>query len=566
MLAACEAALDELGIDVETIEREAPKVPSAGPLVIVSNHPFGGIEGVALARMLLRVRPDVRVMANSMLRALPALSDLFLFVDPWRRPDSQSMNRQTIRTAFRWVEEGGALVIFPAGEVAHSSVPFLNRARETDWNTVAARLAMRASAPVLPVYFQGRNSLLFQAAGIVHPSLRTLMLPREMVRRKNVRIEMVVGSVIPRSRIEKFTSPSDLNAYLRARTLMLHARSSEAIGAAASTQRNEALLAPAVPPGLMVEEVARLPVDACLVQCGSLQAWCTYADRIPACMSEIARLREKTFREIGEGTGRAEDRDAFDGSYRQLFIWNAATREIVGGYRIGTTDEILAKAGAGGLYTSTLFRYQEEFFRAIGPSLELGRSFVRIEYQRRHAPLMLLWKGIVALVRRSPRYRHLFGPVSISGAYSPLSIALLIRFLQRHESSEGLTRLVRPRRKVRVAGDVSWRVRDGATEGMDLDSVDELIGDMESRFAGMPVLLRQYLSLGGKILACNVDPEFSDAIDALLLVDLTRMDLDVLAFYMGREAARSYRQFHGDASMHDAPLSSSSATSTNRCG
>jgi hypothetical protein len=291
-------------------------------------------------------------------------------------------------------------------------------------------------------------------------------------------------------------------------------------------------------------EVAALPASAWLGAQGEYQVGLAHASEIPALLDEMGRLREITFRAAGEGTGRTRDLDAFDQYYRHLFVWHRGARALVGAYRLGLTDEILSERGPDGLYTHTLFRYDRRLLDRLSPAIELGRSFVRAEYQKDYAPLLLLWKGIGAFVVAHPRYRRLFGPVTISPDYSSLSRHLLMAFLEANRRLPDLARLVAPRNPPPTA-----RRRDeGVVAGrmaVDLDEADALITDIEADGRGLPVLLRQYLKLNARLLGWNVDSRFGRALDGLMLVDLVDVPRPVLTRYLGKAGAASFLASHG---------------------
>jgi len=552
----CERALAGLGVKTDLPGEDLRRIPSAGPLIVVSNHPFGGLDGIILASILQRVRPDVRLLANYLLRCIPEMNDVCFFVDPFGGPDAPGRNASAMRSAIRWVRGGGALGVFPSGEVSHL------RAREgciTDppWSPTVARLIRATGAPVLPVFFEGRNSPLFQAAGLLHPRLRTALLARELLGKRGRTVRVRIGTTIPFSRMSKyFRAGNDsvaqgsgneaLTDYLRVRTYILKGRLQDgSTEKRANRSTTHEPLIEAVPAELLAAEVDALPASQCLAENAPFRVYQAVAPQIPLMLREIGRLRELTFRAVGEGTGRSFDVDRFDDHYVHLFTWNTETRQVVGGYRLGPTDRILRDRGPSGLYTTTLFRFRRRLLEQIDPALELGRSFVIPEYQRNYSPLMLLWKGIGRYVALNPRYRRLFGAVSISDEYQSTTRQLLMAFLRVHCLDRDLSSLVTPRRPPR-----SVRFRDAdprclSTLVSDLADVEELIGEIESDRRGMPILLRQYLKLNAKLLGLNVDPDFGDVVDGLLLVDLTTVARPILTRYFGREAAEAFLAFHG---------------------
>jgi putative hemolysin len=536
------ALLDAMGIRVEVDEAELARIPVEGPVVVVSNHPFGGIEGIALAHLLNRARPDARLMANHLLGLVPVLKDQFFFVDPFGGPEAVRRNLKVIREVIGWVRGGHVLGVFPAGEVSH--VRFRDGGIvDPPWSPTIARIIRRTGATVVPLYFHGRNSVPFQLLGMVHPRLRTLMLPRELVARERTTLRAVVGQPVPPERLERIEADEELLDHLRARTYLLRGRieQRDAIGRVGPRQET---IAPAASDAAIRAEMDALPPESVLVRHGQFRIHMVDGTTMPAVMDEIGRTREVTFREVGEGTGRSRDLDSYDRHYHQLILWDEQAGRIAGGYRVGVTSEIVPARGIDGLYTRSLFSFQQSLLDQITPALELGRSYVTPEYQRTYAPLMLLWKAIGAYVVRHPENRHLFGPVSISNEYHSTSRTLLIAFLQATRFLEPLGRLIKPKRPVRVQrGRGSRRIT--AAVARDLEDVETIVRDIELDRRSVPVLLRQYLKLEGKLLAFNVDPDFGDVVDGLMLIDLCDVDPRVLRHYMGKDGAASFLAYHG---------------------
>lgn len=534
-------------------------LPKSGPLLIVANHPFGGVEGLALSEMLRTVRPDVRLLVNFLLGRMPEMRAESILVDPFGDAADRKRNLAGMREALRWLRDGGALAVFPAGAVAHRTW----RQREVvdpPWNEAIARLALRSRAAAVPVFFPGQNDRLFQLAGMLHPLLRTALLPRAMLRRRGTVIRAEIGSVIPAARLARFESPAALCDHLRLRTYVLAARS------AAPDRRRRAAPAPiastAAPDArvALAAEVERLGAARRLCAHGPLEIYCAPRSEAPATMLEIGRLRERTFRLVGEGTGADVDLDRFDDYYLHLFGWNRETREVFGAYRLGPADQIVAQRGAAGLYTHSLFRLSPRLLAQLGPALELGRSFVVPEYQRNFASLMLLWKGIGHFVAREPRYRFLFGAVSISDEYQSATRQMLMAFLMANRRGGALADLVRPRCPPKLRR-LNRHERDMLARAVhDMDDVEELVAEIEANARHVPVLLRQYLKLNGKLLAFNTDRAFSDVIDGLMLVDLLDVDRQTLRRYLG-DGCAAFLRLHGadPAQRADETLATTSA-------
>jgi putative hemolysin len=544
-----ENLLTEMRVDLRVDAADAARIPDSGPVVVVANHPFGMLDGAVLAVLLTRVRPDVRVMTNYLLRDVPELARHCIFVDPFQSGDAIENNRRGVREALAWLQEGGMLAIFPGGEVSQWQFPQAEIA-DPAWNDTAVRLIRRTGAAALPVYFCGRNSVSFHLFGMIHPQLRTAFLLQEFLQQEGRTVEVRVGSEIPGDSVAGIADDREAIEYLRWRTYLLARRSRPqkswpVVVQSKIAEKAQEPVALAEPADLLAEEVSRLPDGRCLAESGDLAVYLAKANETPRMLLELGRLREVTFRLAGEGTGKSRDLDRFDRYYWHVLLWHRAKQELVGAYRAGNTAEILAERGVNGLYTSTLFRYDARVFEKIGPALELGRSFVRPEYQRQYAPLLLLWKGIARLLATHAETPVLFGAVSISNDYSKASREMIYRFFEARMQEDELTGLIEPRRPFRPAGLRPWDCRAMCHALRDLEELSQPITDVETDGKGLPILLRQYAKIGGKMVGFNVDRKFSNVLDGLVVVDLRKTEPAVLERYMGREAAGRFRQRHG---------------------
>jgi putative hemolysin len=525
-------ALNELDVSMTISGEDLAHIPASVPLILVANHPLGALDGLLLLDLASRVRGDMRILGNALLRAIEPLADRLLLVDVFGSPSTAARrNGIALRSAIKWLGRGGCLGMFPAGEVAHDETAD-GRILDAAWQYTAADLAIRTGATVVPVFIDGRNSRLFRAAGRIHPLLRTALLPRELWSKRHSQIEIRVGAAIDRDTLAQLPGSHERTALLRSRV--------EALAVAPSPA--ESRIPPARQQPIAVRGFAAAidaNIDAIrqaiLIENGAFQVFCARAADLPAVLPEIGRLRELTFRQAGEGTGLSRDLDRFDETYRHLFVWDRMRKEIAGAYRIGATDEI---ATVDGLYTRTLFDYDESLLTQIGPALELGRSFVQPDYQRNFSPLLLLWKGISRLVAHEPRYRRLFGVVSISDRYASSSRQLLVKFLQTTRFDRDLGRLVKARNPLPPP-------RAGFVESTTVERIEDvsaLVRRIEPDGKDSPVLLRQYLRLNAKLLGFTVDEAFGNVLDGLVLVDLADVAPAILSRYMGKAEARAFRQ------------------------
>ncbi|HML16928.1 MAG TPA: GNAT family N-acyltransferase [Bryobacteraceae bacterium] len=529
--------LGNLNVKYEFRAEDLRRLPQKGPVVVVANHPFGLVEGAILGAWIACVRPDFKFLANSLLASVPALHSWLISVDPFG--GAAKANWKSLRASLEWLKQGGVLVTFPAGEVASLQWPKMQIA-DPAWNANVARLIRISGAAALPAYFHGANGAGFQIAGLIHPGLRTALLPRELLNKRGRTIRVSIGRPILAGRLKE---DRDATAYLRSRTHVLGAREAKKrwnlLGPAFGA--GPAPIAGAVDAAAMRAEVAALAPSQKLLESSDYQVYFAGASEIPNILREIGRLREIAFRGAGEGTGRSLDLDRFDANYQHLWIWKPETSEVVGAYRLAGTDAVDSPRG---LYTNTLFRFRSGLLEALHPALELGRSFVRPEYQKSYAPLLVLWKGIGQYVARHPRYRVLFGPVSISRDYTGASRTLIVAYLNARLGSHPLAALVEPRKRFHAR---RFEGCDAQLLGSLVEKVEELsdvIADIEPDGKGIPVLLRQYLNAGGEVLAFNVDPLFSDVLDGLVVVDLQRMGRTLLERYMGKTGAEAFISYH----------------------
>ncbi len=516
------AVFRNLELDIEVSDEDLERIPKQGGLVFVANHPYGAIDGLALVHVLCRVRPDLKVMANFLLRQLEPLRDRFIGVNPFEQLGSLS-SFQGMRQALAHVKEGNALAVFPAGEVSswHTEVKSVADPR---WKTPVIKLLQHAEVPVVPIWFDGANSLVFQMLGMIHPNLRTLALPTEMLRMRGRTVRMRVGKPIPAKELAAFSSADQLARFLRARTY--------ALGSGLQVKRE--FFSPLRFPRKPDEVQERTPVEALereiegiadlkINSQAEFDLYLATSHRIPNILREIGRLREVTFRAVGEGTNKSIDLDEFDIYYDHLFLWDRDKKCVVGSYRIGDGRRIMARYGKRGFYTSTLFRMDRPMERVLRKSFELGRSFIAQEYQRQRLPLFMLWRGLLLQIMANPDQHYLIGPVSISGTYSRFSRTLIMEFVRLNHYDEQLASHVHPRHRFRVKPDKADSEALVQASMADLKKMDRLIAEVDPQETAMPVLLKKYLLLNARIIGFNRDPRFNDALDGLMVLDLNKL-------------------------------------------
>ena len=540
-----ENLLNEMQVNYDVTPEDMARVPPGGPVLVTANHPLGILDGALLGALLLQVRPDVKILTNFLLSGVPKLQECCIFVDPYAGEEYAALNRRGMRQALEWLSSGGMLVMFPAGEVSYLRFPQFEVA-DPNWHPATARLIRLSGASALPVFLHGDSRTGMRMLSRIHPSLRSAWLLTEFLQQKNRTIEVRIGTPVAAKNISKIGAGREATDYMRWRTYLLAQRG------ASQWQFPNPL--PAILPKKKQDPIAEpLPAESLsqeiekLTPCAENREFAVYiaeAKNIPHLMQELGRLREITFRAAGEGTGRRSDLDHFDLYYRHVLLWSKSKRELVGSYRMALTSEVLPSRGIGGLYTSTVFRYDRRVFEQLGPALELGRSFVRLDYQRQFAPLLMLWKGIGHFLSLHPEVAVVFGAVSVSNCYNRASRELIVRFFRAQQKNAEFAKLIRPRRPFRG----TW-IRPGdclatCNRLRDLNELADPISDVETDGKSIPILLRHYAKLGGRLLSFNVDRKFSDALDGLVLVDLRQTDPVVLERYMGKDGVAAFREQH----------------------
>ena len=544
------ASLETMKISYSVYPSVEVKIPKTGPLIVISNHPFGALEALLLYDAVKELRPDAKFLANFMLERVEAVKNLFLFVDPFERQSSKKENINPMRQALRYLKDGGCLITFPAGTVSYFHYK-QGEVQDPVWNTNIARLVRKTKAKTIPCFIHGRNSLLFQVAGMIHPLLRTALLPRQLLNKQGGNFAVQLGKPLPASKLNRFSDDRELTDYLRMRCYIQ--KNSPILPCHSVKKRTETPISDhsvpvleAVKTHILKREFEQIPPEDILIERNALAVGLTSFDNSPNLLKEIGRLREITFREVGEGTGTECDLDSFDSFYQHLVCWNKETSEIVGAYRLIKTNDALEEGGLKSLYTNTLFKYNQELLDQLGPSIEVGRSFITLKYQRTLWPLLLLLRGLATYVaKKHPDHKTLFGPVSISNSFTGVSRQLLQTFLRQNNFHPLLSQLVQPRTSSEPEKILGLDKDFFSKTVKDLSEVSDLISDIELQEQGVPVLLKEYARLGGKIIGFNVDPDFNGALDGLIVVNLSKADVSILNRYLGELEASRFRKYHG---------------------
>ena len=524
--------LGELNVKYLAFQEDLAKIPKTGPFILVSNHPLGALDGVIMCKILTEIRPDFKVMGNFLLTKIKPMEPYVISVNPFEKRKEAYSSMSGMREALKHLSEGGCLGIFPAGEVSNKNNEY-NEILDKEWQEPALKLIKKAQVPVVPMYFHAKNSKLFYNVSKIHPDLQTLLLPSEMVNKREKPIKIRIGRPVTPKILNEYETPKELGEFLRKKVYMMKSYFEDRKSVAEFLKvknlnispKEEVVIQNIIDETPLAEILAdrenlRKKEGKMLFSNGDYEVYFTKFDEIPAMMREIGRQRELTFRAVGEGTNLPFDLDEYDKHYHHLILWDNVAQKIAGAYRMALGLEVMKNYGIKGFYTNSLFDFDQElqpFFKKV---IEMGRAYISIEYQQKPLPLFLLWRGIVHVCLRNPEHKFLMGGVSISNRFSDFSKSLMIEFMRSHYFDPVVAQYVHPKNDYKVY--LSERDKSLFFEGLDddLNKFDKLIDDFEPEMR-LPVLIKKYIKQNAKVVAFNVDPNFNDAIDGLMYIRIS---------------------------------------------
>jgi putative hemolysin len=503
-------------------ENDLKNIPADGPFITVSNHPFRGIDSMILYKILYEQRKDFKILGSFLLHQIEPLRDIVIPVNTHEISTNTRSSYTGLRQAINHLREGHCIGIFPTGETT-APIESSRVILDNIWQMEALKFIKNSQVPLIPVYFHGTNSRIIQFIGRINPLLRQTQLPSELLHRNNRTVKVRIGSPVSVSEQAEFEDLAYFGRYLRARVYSLGSAMEVRNFSSGRLKRkiNKAIpLVEQVPVNILKEEFERIRNEFELFSTKNYSVICAPAEKIPVIFNEIGRLRELTFRKVGEGTNKSTDIDEYDFYFNHLFIWDNDRDKIVGAYRIGKGKDILRVNGIKGFYINSLFRLKNSFQPILSQSLELGRSFISEEYQKKTIPLFLLWKGIMVFLLRNPEYRYLIGPVSISNDFSRFSKSLIVEFIRKYFTDDKYSGYIVPRKAFVVKPDktIDRNIFIDTSES-DINKLEKVIIDIEPGYR-LPVLLKKYLEINGRIIGFNIDPKFNYCLDGLLILDL----------------------------------------------
>ena len=503
-----DAVLDNFDFDYTVSSNDIQNIPSSGKVVIIANHPLGGLDALCLLKLVGKVRKDVKIVANDFLAGIEALSSLFVPIDNYKRRQS----KKDIKAIYDALNNDEAIIIFPAGEVSRATPKGI---KDPVWSKGFLSFAQHCNAPILPILVDGKNSKIFYTISILNKTFSTLLLSHEMFKKKSKKISIKIGEIIPNENI----MPKGINKrYL----LTLYKKHLYALkkGKKSFFVTQKAIAHPESRQDIMNELKSSKIIGE--TADGKIIYLYNYTDD-SIVLKELGRLRELSFRSVGEGINKKRDTDKYDIYYEHIILWDREALEIVGSYRIGNGEFINNNLGVSGFYSSTLFEYKDEFLPYLNDSIELGRSFVQPKYWGSRA-LDYLWYGIGAYLKTYPQIKYMYGPVSISASLPKIAKDMLVFYYSHYYSSD--KNLLESKIPYQYSIDLK-----SLTAMFELNDKKNDFKILKTSLSNMgiavPTLYKQYSELceegGVNFQGFNVDPDFSNCVDGLIVVEIDKV-------------------------------------------
>lgn len=512
-----DAVLDYFDFDYTVSSNDLQNIPSTGKVIIIANHPLGGLDALCLLKLVGQIRKDVKILANDFLVGFEALHSLMIPLDNFK--DRQS--KESIKKIYEALKNEEAIIIFPAGEVSRATPKGV---KDPAWNKGFLNFAKNSNSAILPIFLDAKNSKTFYTISLINKTFSTLLLSNEMFNKKSKNINIKIGQIIPSENI----TPKGLNKDFLVNLYKKHLYALKK-GKKSFFQTQSAIAHPVSKIDLY-NELKKSPLLGQTNDGKKIYLYDYVEDSIV--LKELGRLREISFRKVGEGVNKKRDIDKYDVYYQHIILYDKNELEIVGAYRIGNSDMIFKEFGTKGFYSNTLFQFNDEFMFYLQNSIELGRSFVQPKYWGTRA-LDYLWYGIGAYVKANPNIKYMFGPVSISGAFPAIAKDMLVFYYNYYYSSE--KNLVEARTPFSYSSHIHdikefFTLEDKKRDFKSLKIALSNIG------VNVPTLYKQYSELtlddGVKFLDFNVDKNFGDCIDSFILVEIHKIKDSMKQRYM----------------------------------
>jgi len=515
-----DAVLDYFDFDYTVSSSDLQNIPTSGKVVIIANHPLGGLDALCLLRLISQVRQDVKIVANDFLAGFEALNSLLIPIDNYKLRQSKN----DIKKIYEALNNEEAVIIFPAGEVSRASTKGI---KDPSWNKGFLNFAQNTNAPILPIFLDAKNSKTFYTISLLNKTFSTLLLSHEMFKKKSKRINIKIGQIIPNENIV----PKGIDKKFLVNLYRKHLYSLKK-GKKSFFQTQSAIAHPVNRIDLL-NELRKSKLIGQTNDGKKIYLYDYTEDSIV--LKELGRLREISFRKVGEGVNKKRDTDKYDIYYQHIILWDENDLEIVGSYRIGNSNFIFKEIGVKGFYSNTLFKYEEEFSPYLRNSIELGRSFVQPKYWGTRA-LDYLWFGIGAYLKNNPNIEYMFGPVSLSASFPTIAKDMIIFYYSHYYGNKEV--LIEAKTPYQYSNNIN-----DIKELFDLNDKKKDFKFLKSTLANIgvsiPTLYKQYSEIaqdgGVKFLDFNVDHSFGDCIDGFILVEVEKIKESARQRYIDKE-------------------------------
>lgn len=506
--------LNNENIELQINESDIKRIPANEPFICVCNQLFGQEDELILEMVFQKEGRNFKVISPPK-QMLQNLSQQYFSGKEKRASINLKSFFKTLKNTFESGHSIGLILSFKNWRIDTPG-------KKQHLNQIAKAIK-KLKIPIVPVRLDTDAHPLLQVG------IRNKLVKRN--KSETLKITVRIGNPIYLEEQEKFSNIPRFRKFLQSKIFALGSDlkiKSFFKRPIFNTEETQKEIAEAIDSELIQQEIENLTFENLITSQANYDILVARAKDVPNVLLEIGRLREITFRSVGEGTGKQRDIDEFDLYYHQLIIWDKVAKKIVGGYRMGKGDEIFSRYGITGFYIFCFFKIKPEFFQIMRQAVELGRSYIVPEYQRKRLPLFLLWKGILYFLIKNPQYQYLYGPVSISKYYSNISKGLIVAFIKKYFYNETLAQYLKPRKPFKIKTnqvDIDLLMEN---LGDEMTALDSLVEDIEPQHFRLPVLIRQYVKLNARFISFNIDPNFSDCLDGFIILDLKDVPLSMM--------------------------------------
>lgn len=510
-LSFIDAVLDHLNISYKVDNKQIQNIPSLGKVIIVSNHPLGALDALALIKLVTSIRQDkkVKIVANDMLSQFTQLKEYLIPIDNI----SGRLSKKSLQSIEEALNDDEAVLFFPSGEVSRA---YFNGIKDGKWKSGFVKFSKRTQSPILPVYIKAKNSTLFYGVSWLYKPFGTLLLGHEMIRARNSVFEFNVGELIASHTISDMRLDHKQHARLFRKHLYRIVHNKRGI-----YQTEQCIAHPESRQEIKQELINSERIG---MTSDNKHIYLVEYENAPTLLSEIGRLREYSFRKVGEGSGQHRDLDRYDKFYQHLLLWDDDALEVVGAYRIGECDWVLSRLGKKGLYMNELCKIDDQADEYLKQAIELGRSFVQPKYWGTRA-LDYLWQGIGAYLSHNPHIKYMYGPVSISAMYPRHAQEALVYFYKNYFGAKEPSMHARTPYRLSHSTAQELEVRFNGDDY--LADFRELKRYLCAFNVTVPTLFKQYSELceegGVQFMDFGIDTEFKDCIDGYILVEINKI-------------------------------------------